>query len=190
MDKAWRRLVVACALVFLGVAAADAHPHLWVTLRCRIIFGADGSMVAVRHAWSFDEMSSAFLTLGAGDKQDGVFASEKLASLAAAHVASLKSSGYFTSATVNGIKQRLEASTDYRLEAVDGILTLHFTLPLESRPTEQALELEVYDPGYFVDFSFAERAPVELVNPPSQCKFAVTRQTWTQVANKVAVTCP
>jgi len=189
MDKAWRRLVVACALVFLGVEASDAHPHLWVTLKCRIIFGADGSMVAVRHVWSFDEMSSSFLTLGARDK-GGMFTSEKLASLAAEQVASLKSSGYFTSATVNGIKQQLEASTDYGLEAVDGILTLQFTLPFESRPTEQALELEVYDPGYFVDFSFAERAPVELVNPPSQCKFAVTRQTWTQVANKIAVTCP
>jgi ABC-type uncharacterized transport system substrate-binding protein len=190
MGKGWGRLVAAGVLVSLCVEASHAHPHLWVTLRCQIIFGADGSMIAVRHAWSFDEMSSAFLTLGAGDKQSGVFTSEKLASLAAVQVASLKSSDYFTSATVNGIKQRLAVSADYRLEVVDGMLTLHFTLPFQSRPSGQTLELEVYDPGYFVDFSFAERAPVELVNPPSQCKLAVTRQTWTQVANKIAVTCP
>jgi ABC-type uncharacterized transport system substrate-binding protein len=63
-------------------------------------------------------------------------------------------------------------------------------LPFQSPLMGQALELEVYDPSYFVDISLAEQAPVELVNPPSQCKFAITRQTWTQVANKIAVTCP
>jgi ABC-type uncharacterized transport system substrate-binding protein len=110
--------------------------------------------------------------------------------LAEAQVASLKSSDYFTSATVNGVKQQFELSADYRLEFRDGVLTLHFTLPFRSPPTGQTLELEVYDPSYFVDISLAEQAPVELVNLPSQCKFAITRQTWTQVANKIAVTCP
>jgi ABC-type uncharacterized transport system substrate-binding protein len=105
-------------------------------------------------------------------------------------VASLKSSDYFTNATVNGVKQQFEPPADYRLESEDGVLTLHFTLPFRSPLTGQTLELEVYDPSYFVDIRLAETAPIELVNPPSQCKFAITRQTLTQIANRIAVTCP
>ena len=189
MRKRWRRLV-ACVLLTCGVEASHAHPHLWVTMKCQIIFGVDGSIVGVRHAWSFDEMSSAFITLGTEDRQKGTFSREKLASLAEAQVASLKSSDYFTSATVNGIKQQFEPPTDYGLESVDGVLTLHFTLPFRSPLTGQTLELKVYDPSYFVDISFARQEPVELVNPPGKCNFAISRQTWTEVANKIAVTCP
>ena len=92
-------------------------------------------------------------------------------------------------ATVNGVKQQFEPPADYRLESEDGVLTLHFTLPFRSPLMGQTLELEVYDPSYFVDIRLAEQAPVELINTPSQCKFAITRQTWTQVANRIAVTC-
>jgi ABC-type uncharacterized transport system substrate-binding protein len=189
MGKGWRRLV-ACVLLTFGVETSHAHPHIWVTMKCQIIFGADGSIGAVRYAWSFDEMSAAFITLGTEDRQKGMFSSEKLTALAGAQVASLKSSDYFTTATVNGIKQQFELSADYRLEFGDGVLTLYFTLPFRSPLMGQRLELEVYDPSYFVDISFAEQAPVELVNPPGQCKFAITRQTWTQVANKIVVMCP
>jgi ABC-type uncharacterized transport system substrate-binding protein len=189
MCKGWRSLV-ACVLLTFSVEASHAHPHLWVTVKCQIIFGTDGSMIGVRHAWSFDEMYSAFITLGTEGSQKGISTHEKLASLAEAQVASLKSSDYFTSATVNGIKQQFEPSIDYRLESVDGVLTLHFTLPFRLPLTGQTLELEVYDPSYFVDISLARQEPVELVNPPSRCKFAITRQSWTQVANKIAVTCP
>ncbi len=97
MGKGWRRLI-ACALLSFGVETSQAHPHIWVTMKCQIIFDADGSIGAVRHAWSFDEMSSAYITLGTGNGQKGIFSREKLASLAEAQVASLKSSDYFTSA--------------------------------------------------------------------------------------------
>ena len=189
MCKDWRRLV-ACVLLSFGIEASHAHPHLWVTMKCQIIFGADGSIVGVRHAWSFDEMYSAFITLGTEGSQKGISTREKLTSWAEAQVASLKSSDYFTNATVNGIKQQFEPSIDSGIESVDGVLTLHFTLPFRSPLTGQTLDLEVYDPSYFVDISFARQEPVELVNPPSRCKFAITRQTWTQVANKISVMCP
>jgi ABC-type uncharacterized transport system substrate-binding protein len=189
MGKGWRRLV-ACVFLTFGVEASHAHPHIWVTMKCQVIFGADGSITGVRYTWSFDEMSSAYIALGTEDRQQGIFSSEKLASLAEAQVASLKSSDYFTNATVNGVKQQFEPPADHRLESRDGALTLHFTLPFRSHLTGRTLELEVYDPSYFVDIRLAEQAPVEFVNPPSQCKCAITRQTWTQVANKITVTCP
>src|SRR5258707_7989265 len=162
MGKGWRRLV-ACVLLTFSVEASHAHPHVWVTMKCQIIFGADGSIVGVRHAWSFDEMSSAYITLGTGNGQKGIFSREKLASLAEAQVASLKSSDYFTSATVNGIKQQFEPSADYRLESVAAMPPFQFHLPFPSPPTGQTLSLQRHAPSYFVDIALSEQAPVDFV---------------------------
>src|SRR5260370_1837470 len=159
MRKRWCRLV-ARVLLTCGGEASAGQPSRGVTMKCEIIFGVDGSIVGVRHAWSFDEMSSAFITLGTEDRQKGTFSREKLASLAEAQVASFKSSDYFTSATVNGVKQQFELSADYRLEFRDGVLTLHFTFPFRSPLTVQTLGLEVYDPSYFVDIVLSSQPPV------------------------------
>src|SRR5438045_9393552 len=105
--KGWRRLV-ACVLLTFSVEASHAHPHVWVTMKCQIIFNADGSIVGVRHAWSFDEMSSAYITLGTENGQQGIFSPEKLASLAEAQMASLKYSDSFTNGTVHSSKQTFQ----------------------------------------------------------------------------------
>ena len=47
---------------------------------------------------------------------------------------------------------------DYCLEydAKQTVLTLHFTLPFKTPVKAKALEIEVYDPEFFIDFGFAE----------------------------------
>ena len=54
---------------------------------------------------------------------------------------------------------RFVEPVDYRLEfdAKDTVLTLHFLLPLKAPVKAKTLELEVFDPSYFVDFSLAEK---------------------------------
>ncbi|MBV8752820.1 MAG: DUF1007 family protein, partial [Hyphomicrobiales bacterium] len=87
-------------------------------------------------------------------------------------------------------------------------------LPFKAPVKAQRLDVEVYDPTYFVDFSMAENDPVKLVGAPGQCKLTVVRPTdanvasngsineqffnsldassnWgAQFANKISVTCP
>jgi ABC-type uncharacterized transport system substrate-binding protein len=53
---------------------------------------------------------------------------------------------------------------DYSLDYDKGVVTLHFTLPLE-KPLDarsQAVAVDVYDPSFFVAFGFATEAPVKL----------------------------
>ena len=45
-------------------------------------------------------------------------------------------------------------------------LTLHFTLPLKKPVKTAALNLEIYDPQFFVDFGLAEKDPVRLLRTP------------------------
>jgi len=45
----------------------------WVTIKSEIVYAPDGSVTGVRHAWTFDDMFSAFATQGLEAKKTGEF---------------------------------------------------------------------------------------------------------------------
>jgi ABC-type uncharacterized transport system substrate-binding protein len=169
-------LRLAAALAFVALAAsASAHPHVWVTMKSELVFAPDGAVTGVRHAWTFDDMFSTYATQGIEARKKGEFTREELAPLAQTNVESLKEYDYFTIAHVNGKKAPLKEPVDYWLDYTNSVLTLHFTLPFAKPVKTQVLEVEVYDPTWFVDFSFAEKEPGQLVGAPPACKLAVLR---------------
>jgi ABC-type uncharacterized transport system substrate-binding protein len=208
------RLLLVAALAVFAATAAAAHPHVWVTMKSELVYAPDGRVTGVRHAWTFDDMFSTFATQGLESKEKGKFTREELAPLAQVNVESLKDFDYFTVAQVDGKKADLSPPVDYWLEFADGVLTLHFTLPFKAPAKAQSVNVEMYDPSWFVDFSFAQTDPVKLVGAPAACRLAVLRpgeggQTaqkgqpgesffnsgagsnyGAQFANKIAVKCP
>jgi ABC-type uncharacterized transport system substrate-binding protein len=209
--------VTAVLAVFAGAGLAGdahAHPHVWATVRSEIMFDAKGQITGVRHAWTFDDMFSTFATQGLDAKQKGVFTREELAPLAEVNVTSLKDFDFFTYAKANGKKTPFAAPVDYWLDFSNSELTLHFTLPFKTPVKAQSLDIEVFDPSYYVDFSFTEKTnPVALAGAPTQCKLAVAKPNETtpfqaqrlpdaaanqpdtmnfgaQFANRISVKCP
>src|SRR5262249_23487828 len=61
--------------------------------------------------------------------------------------------------------------TEYWLEFHGGRLTLFFTLAMEKPmvPGKHAM-LEIFDPEYFVAFSFLKQDPIKLIDAPATCK--------------------
>ena len=170
--------VAAAVLASLvaSVQLATAHPHVWVTMRSELVYGPDGSVTGIRHAWTFDDMFSAFATQGIDSKQRNVFTREELEPLAKTNVESLKDFDYFTMAKVNGKKADfVDPPPGFYLDYKDQILTLHFTLPFKTPLKAQDLQIEIYDPSYFVDFSFEKENAVALVSAPAGCKLVVAR---------------
>ena len=168
--------LAACAGLLLAAATASAHPHVWVTVHSELVYAPDGTIIGVRHAWTFDDMFSVFATQGIEAKKKGEFTREELAPLAEVNVGSLKEYDFFTYANANGKKVEFnEPPAGYYLEynPKDTVLTLHFVLPLKAPVKAKDLTLEVYDREFFVDFSFAEKNPVKLVGAPAQCKLSV-----------------
>ena len=168
-------LLAAIVLVLIAGGSALAHPHVWVTMKSELVYAPDGSLTGVRHAWTFDEMFSTFATQGLETKKKGEFTREELKPLAEVNVTSLKEYGYFTYLKASGKKVPLVDPVDYFLEFKDAALTLHFMLPLKDPLKVSGLDVEVFDPDYFVDFSFAEKDPVALVSAPQQCALTVAR---------------
>jgi ABC-type uncharacterized transport system substrate-binding protein len=171
------RFLPALAAMLTGLlvsaGAAQAHPHVWVTMKSILVYAPDGSAVGVRQSWTFDDMYSAFAVQGLDHKDQDKFTREELQPLAKVNVESLKEYDYFTFARANGKQVQFKDPVDYWLESNDSILTLHFLLPFKTPPKVQQLNVEVYDPTYFVDFALDEKDPVALSGAPAGCQFSI-----------------
>jgi ABC-type uncharacterized transport system substrate-binding protein len=158
-----------------GTATAEAHPHVWITARSEVVYGTDGAMTGVRHAWTFDDMFTTYALQGITAKSKGAYTREELAPLAQTNVESLKEFGFFTFAKADGKKTKFNEPTDYYLEYKDSVLTLHFVLPLKAPVVSKQLALEVFDPSYFIDFKFEDKDPIKLVGAPAACQMRFQR---------------
>ena len=205
-------LLLLTAALAIFPRAAQAHPHVWITARSQLLYAADGSITGVRHAWTFDDMFSTYALQGIESKTKGTYSHEELAPLAQTNVESLKEFAYFTFAKADGKKQKFLEPVDYFLDFKDGLLTLHFTLPLMTPVKSKELAFEVFDPTFFVDFKYADKDPVTLVGAPSACQTSFQRPNdgaasaqkigeqnfvsgensnfGAMFANKIAVACP
>ena len=205
-------LVALCASLALAGTPAWAHPHVWVKVNSELVYAPDGTVTGVRHTWTFDDMFSTYAVQGIEAKQKGAFTREELAPVAEENVSSMKELEYFTFAKADGKKAKFRDPVDYWLESKDEILTLRFFLPLETPAKAADLNIEVFDPEFFIDFELAESDPVKLAGAPSACTLAITRRpdpsaplqsqrlseaTFKQqasygamYANKIAVNCP
>ena len=168
------------ALAFLGcigliTTGAQAHPHVWATIKTELVFAPDASVTAVQHTWTFDDMFSAFATQGIAAHTKGQFTRAELQSLAQVNIDLLKEYAYFTYAKIDGRRQKdaFGNPTDYWLDydPKATVLTLHFTLPFRKPVRAKRLTVEIYDPEFFIDFGFADKEAVRLVGAPPQCKF-------------------
>lgn len=168
--RSYSRLFLSALFAAWIAPSASAHPHVWVAAQEQVIFGAKGQIEAIRHAWVFDEMYSAFVTQG--QSKDGkLMTKEELAPLAKSNVEDLAEFEFFTHAKVANVKVEFGEPFDYSLEERDDkLVVLRFTLPLKvPASASKAFSLQVYDPTYFVAFEPAKQEPVSFVGAPKGC---------------------
>jgi len=161
------------ALILMAAPTVQAHPHVWVTMTTEVLYAADGSVTGLRQAWTFDDMFSTFAVTGIQSKAKGQFTRDELQPLAQINAESLKDFAYFTYAKIDGKKQKdpfnqpIDYWFDYDPTAT--VLTLHYTLPLKTPVMAKRLQIEIYDPEFFIDFGFAKGNAVKLVGAPTRC---------------------
>ncbi|MCJ2096412.1 DUF1007 family protein [Methylobacterium sp. J-072] len=169
--------VLLAAGLACAATAACAHPHVWVTAKAELVY-ENGKLVGVRDTWSFDPEYTAFLVQGLDADKDGKLSPDELAGLAATNTEGLAPYGYFTKLKVGGKEQAFADPKEPAMRLEGKALVLSFLLPLKA-PVQQGRDvaaLEVYDPTYFVAFSFAEGADAAtLAGAPQGCAATVTR---------------
>ena len=175
ISRILRPLALGLLALAFAAPAAHAHPHVYVTMKSEIVYDAEGRMTGSRHHWTFDDLFSTYATQGLESKEKGKFSREELQPLAEVNVTSLKEFDFFTQGKLNGKKAEFEQPVDYFLEQKDDLLTLHFTLPLKQAAATKDVDLEIYDPLYFVAFEFDEKEPITLKGAPASCKISTVK---------------
>ena len=175
----WRlmRGLVGALLVLAASGVQDkaaAHPHVWVTAKAEVVFEG-GKIAGIQHHWTFDEFYTAMAIVGLDKNGDGIYSREELAELAKVNMQGLSEFDFFTFAMLGKAKVEFSAPVDAWLEHKDGVLTLHFRLPLKA-PIEAAtpgFSFAVYDPSYFIAFELAKGEAVGMTGAPAGCKVVV-----------------
>ena len=69
--------------VAAGLApSAAAHPHVWATVRSKIVFAPGHKITGIRPAWTFDKRYTAMAVQGLYGDGDGVYSKEEFEPLA------------------------------------------------------------------------------------------------------------
>ena len=165
-----RRAALALAALLATGSVAAAHPHVLVDAKAEVVFDGEGRIASIRNIWQFDEAFTAFAVQGLDADNDGTLSDAELAPLAKVNIESLHEFGFFTWLSVDGKDHDFVTPTEYWLEFHGGRLTLFFTLPLaEPAKVGARTAIEVFDPEYFVAFTFVKDDPVRLDGAPAGC---------------------
>jgi ABC-type uncharacterized transport system substrate-binding protein len=174
--KAILAATLAAFSLALYCGSASAHPHVWVTTQATVLY-ENGTVTGLQQNWAFDEYYTQTAIEGLDKDGDGKYSREELKELAQVNIDGLKEFDYFTFARLGDTALKFKPPVDYWLDYTDkGVLTLHFTLPLEQPvPAETpGFNFSVFDSSYFIAFDFAPQDPIKLsAHAPPGCKPAI-----------------
>jgi len=171
MNRPRRILAAAATLVLAAASTAAAHPHVFVDGALKLNLDSAGRLASATNIWTFDAPFSAFATQGLDTNRDGKLSGEELAPLAQTNMDALSYYHFFTYVSAAETQSEFGAPEDYFLTMAKKRLTLHFTLPLK-KPIglDNSVNVEVFDPEYFVAFSFTGKATAPVKIGDSKCE--------------------
>ena len=103
-----KRLTALLVSSLLAGHTGLAHPRVFVTARAEVLYGPDGKVTGVRHAWTFDKVYSSYITRGLDADRNGKLTPDELQDLAKENTTSLDFD-YFTVVKANGAQQAFGA---------------------------------------------------------------------------------
>lgn len=161
----WLRRVVCAAALSVGVAPAQAHPHVFIENRVAFDF-TDGKVTSVGVNWAFDEIFSDDLLMQFDADGDGSFDELESKAVGEGVLPNLAQFRYFIYVYVDGKLLDPVAPSAFAASARDRVVTFQMTvtLPQPVDPRTQALAVEVNDREYYVSVELAQNDPVTLVN--------------------------
>lgn len=155
------RLITALCLS-LSPAAALAHPHVYIDAGLKLILDDSGALTGFEVEWNYDELYSLLIIedMGLDQDGDGVLTDEENALIQGFDSDWEPGFDGRLYPRVDGRPVALEDVRDFTAEYRDGRLISRHLHPLaEPLPMEAPLQVQVYDPEFYVDFSMPE-APV------------------------------
>ncbi len=168
--------LLACGILCVSGSAAQAHPHVWVSMRSDIVFTDDGLIKGVNLEWVFDDNYTQMALDGLDTDGDGVYSQTELDPLTKENINSLKDYDYFTVIRGGGKKLEIGEVTEFGQIWSNERLSLHFHVPLKAPfdPRKDEFMVKVYDPDFFIAMDYSADDPVSVIGAiPASCKLNV-----------------
>lgn len=158
-------LIVLSLLLSMGAPDSNAHPHVFVANRFRIIFDDEG-IAGIQAKWVFDKYFSRMLADEFDTDRDGALKPSEVAVIKKDAFSNLANFDYFTFIKISGKPFKVQFVRDFNSTLKDGVLTYEFLIPCHVKASKTVKELRVslYDPSYYTLVLFAETDPVTIVN--------------------------
>jgi ABC-type uncharacterized transport system substrate-binding protein len=165
-----RCCAVALACVAFG-SPALAHPHAWIETRSDVVFDDEGRIAAINVEWDFDPGYSEMAVEGLDENGDGFHSAGELHAAGAREPDCAEGLRLFHQGARRRRGGRYGDVTEYGMIYSNGILKMHFTVPLAEPLDPFAAEFvyRIYDPSFYIAIDFAENA----ARPARQCARAV-----------------
>ena len=149
------------AWILLSPLSAIAHPHSWVEMKTEIAGNAN-EILGFKMEWTFDAMSSAYMTDGYDLSPQ--YKALSLRVIADSVIKNMYNEHYFTYFYDGENPIRFKEAINTTLTQDRAKATLSFYLPL-SKPqpaTGNRIRLLIFEPSYYVDMSWDSAADVTL----------------------------
>jgi len=155
----------------LSTGVAQAHPHIWIDAKARIVFNDTGELTSIYNIWTFDEAFSVWQIQGLDTNNDGITSSEEMQDLANENVKGLAEYKFYTLAGEGDTTLPMASMDDGKFVFENSRSTFTFGIePQAPYRIKGKFELSVADPEYYVAITFADLSDVELVNAPAGCR--------------------
>jgi nickel/cobalt transporter (NicO) family protein len=156
--------------LLLSTGAAQAHPHIWIDAKAKIVFNDQGELTNIYNTWTFDEAFSVWQIQGLDTNGDGITSSEEMQELADENLKGLAEYKFYTLAGERDSTLPMASMDDARFEFRDNRSTFTFGIePQAPYRIKGRFEIAIADPEYYVAITFADLSDVELVNAPPGC---------------------
>ena len=168
------RALIVAALLLVSVRA-EAHPHAWIDLSVRVIFGADGRVAALRQTWLFDDFYSLYVLDGAEEK-GAMPSQEGLDALMVSNMKNLADYKYFTQLSSGETPLSFGDPTNMATRMNGKRLEMTFELPLTApvHADDIAFTYAIFDPTYYIEMLHAKADDaVALIGAPDGCKATI-----------------
>ena len=160
---------LACAVA--GAAPVAAHPHMWMDTAIELHLDAEGRAAAVRITWTYDEVSSMAMIeeRGLDADHDGNSTPEEEAQLSGFDMNWDPGFPGDTYVLSGGVEQQLSGPSDWTAQHRAGRITTSHLRRIEPPVgLDKVLQVQVYDPGFYTDYTIVKR-PVVTPALPEGC---------------------
>jgi len=160
-------------LIGAGTAGtAAAHAHVFVVDTVEVVFSGQ-QVTVLKLRWAFDELFSDGMFSDFDTNGDRLFDAAEVDSIRAVSVESMKEFGYFTHVWVDG--ELTQSFADVTLDVTsEGNIVIYewaITLAKPVDPSQNKLEISIFDDSYYVDVVLYMPNPVKLQASPESCSY-------------------